>query len=349
MLTASVLAVCLLAASCQRPLIVKDDDSKSKAHWELLDYPAERLVLGLHATPFELYVISENQFSRYDGNRVLLEKRPLDVGSGITGTPALSDNAFVRMTTDDQSRQTIEFHLARNPAQIVKIIADDLLSDGEGHLEVEYFARRLGAFSTDGALFLLPARLLPARHYVLFLFELEYNTAHTTFTSVKSVKRINLPELGTLPPSMNNVRFADGNFYVTSQHGAWRITPSGDVLKIFPQWMRDVFEWQDKLYITGLNSFDLHESTDKGLTWTRLNQNSELKMVETVGDLVLTHEVLGNPYLSMLGDFVKAKKIVYPAGASTNPSVYYGAAFFAGQYFFSIDREVYFTDKVVVE
>ncbi len=345
-ITPYLLLVCFMAA-CQGPLIPDDDAPTQDANWQLIDYQSERLILGLHATPFEWYLISENQFARFDGEDGLLEKRPLDMNDGVKGTPVLSDNAFMRLSTNPDASQRIEFHLTRNPAQIVKIEMDSLAAPGNEVLQPDITVRRLGAFSDIGNLFLMPVQVLPERYYAFFLFELHFNTAHTQLESVEVVERIDLEDLPANINSLVNIRFLDGNFYVTSQEGAWRITPSGAPLKIFTQWMRDFFPWQGKLYATGYSDYDLHESTDNGLTWLRLNHISELEMVETPGDLVLTHTVLGMPYMLADTGFIERKAIKYPASAPTDFSTYYGAVFFAGRYYFSMDRKVHSTEQVV--
>lgn len=339
----------LLAVSCQKPLFPDKKEDKNKAKWETLDYNSERLIQHLHATPFEFYVITENQFARFDAELQLLEKRPLDVSHGVRGVPAMSDNTFARLTIDQETRQVVEFHLARNPTQIIRILADSLASPGDDHLEIEFLARSIGAFSSDGTLFLLPAKVFPGRHYAFFMFEITQNTPHNAFVSINLIRRIDLPELRADFSNLVNMRFLDGNFYLTSREGAWRLTPSGQVKKLHSQWSRDIFAWDGNLYLTGLNSFDLHESQDHGLTWKRLNINSDLKMVETAGDLIFTQEVLGNPYLLMPADFLKAKNIVYPKDASTDFSTYFSVAFFNGRYYFSIERNIFSTQEIIVE
>lgn len=348
-LPAFLLTLCMLATACQRPLVVDDEQTTVEANWELVDFKSERLIQGLHATPFEWYVISENQFSRFNGDNELLEKRPLSLQSSVNGTPVMSDNTFVRLVTDDDSKHVVEFHLTRNPTQILEFPADSLLGPGESFLEVEFLARNIGAFSTDGTLFMLPVTVLPQRHYVMLLFEVLHDQQHLEFTSVEVFARIELENLSADFANLVNVRYLDGNFYVASKEGAWRITPSGDLEQIFPQHMLDFFSWEGKLYATGINTFDLHESNDNGLTWERLNVNSDLKFVETKGDMVFTHTVLGNPYRMVTEDLLQAKSFVYPATAPTDVSVFRGLTFFAGQYYFSMDREVYFTGEVVAE
>ncbi|HFA48668.1 MAG TPA: hypothetical protein ENJ95_06605 [Bacteroidetes bacterium] len=335
--------------SCQRPLNLGGDDSSAQADWKLIDTISERLILGLHATPFEWYAITENEFLRFGGDDELLEKRPLQSNFGVLGIPALSDNSFVRLTVDDDSKKVVEFHLARNPSQIIKIPVDSLLGTEDSFVDIEFLHGSLGAFSSDGTLFLLPTTVLPGRYHVMLLFEVLHNASHTEFASVKVVKRVALEDLSSDFANLKSIKFLNGNFYVTAQGGAWRIAPSGEPKNIFQQWMLDAFSWQGDLYATGVSSFDLHKSTDNGLTWERLNQNSELKYARTAGNYVFTQSARGLVPQQMQEDLLRANSIVLPAGAMPSDAIYYGVIFFAGHYYFSIGREVYKIEDIVVE
>ncbi len=338
--------------SCQRPFLSGDEEAiTNNSDWELVDYQSERLILGLHTTPFEWYVISENQFSRFDEENQLLEKRTLLSNGGAKGVPVMSDNTFFRLTNNADASQVAEFHLSRNPSEVYKIPVDDLVGPDDSFIEVDIFARKLGAFSSDGTLFMLPVTVLPDRHYVLLMFEILHNPTHDSFSSIEMVKRIKLEDLSADVANLNNIRFLDGNFYAISKEGAWRITPSGQTEKIFHQWMLDCFSWQGDLYITGNNSFDLHKSTDNGLTWKRLNQNSDLQFVETANEYIFTHLVLGHRFKMMSGDGLStAKDIVYPSEGPAPTSVaFYAVGAFADSYYFTMDKDVYVTDEVIVE
>lgn len=344
-----LLMLCIFSFSCQKPLFPDDDGPISKADWKAIDFQCERQILGLHATPFEWYAITENQFFRFDGEDGLLEIRPLPTESGVKGVPALSDNAFFRMTLSQGNRQVIEFHHARNPASSVLFPVDSLERDAGTFLEVEFLSRQLGAFSGDGTLFLLPVKVLPQRNYAFYLFEIQQQSAQNAFASIKLAKRINIPGMDAELANLKSTRFLDGNFYVASAVGAWRISPAGQALQIFPQWMLDFFSLKGTLYATGLNSFDLHKSADNGLTWERLNQNSEVKYAETADTLVFSETTLGNRYQVVSADFKKARDIEHPADAPTDPSVFYSVVFFGGRYYFSMDRKVFSISQIITK
>ena len=334
--------------SCQRPFLT-DDQAASKANWELVGLESERQIQGMHATPFEWYTISEDEFFRYNGDNELIEKRKLFKHSGVLGIPALTDNTFVRLTTNDNAEQVLEFHLTRNAAEIHSVIVDSLAAPGDSFVEVEFQAHDLGAFSTDGTIYMTAIEVLPERHFALLMFEVLHNQDHTSFTSIEMVKRVNLTELSTDLAKLMSIRFVNGNFYVTSQEGAWRVTPSGNIERIFNQWMLSVFPYQGDNYITGVNTFDLHKSIDNGIEWERLNHNSELKVVTNANELLFTQTTPGLVFQLANDDLKSAREFILPEGYEHPQAIYFGAFFFADYYYFSFDREVYRTDAVVVQ
>ncbi|MCF8244900.1 MAG: hypothetical protein K9J37_09245 [Saprospiraceae bacterium] len=341
---ATLLAIALLLSSCQRPLIVDDDSSGPDAAWELVDYKSNAYIQGLYATPFELYVITENTFARLDANLEIIEKREFPVSNSL---PAMSDNVFVRLTTNAQNRQVIEFNLARTASEIFRVQVDTLPTPTGNSLDIEPLTNTLGAFSADGTLFLMAARVLPARYYALYLFDIKLNVQHNSFVSVKMVKRIDLTDLdANVDGAVKSIKFQGGNFYLATQQGAWRITPTGVASKQFAQWKEDCFSWLGDLYMTGTVDYDLDKSVDNGLSWERMNFGSELRHV-TVADTVIFTQTLPGKYFGVIPkDFKKAKAIVYPSGTALNTSLFYGLAYFNDRYYFSIDKDIYVTDKV---
>ena len=343
----ALLATALLLAACQRPLIVDDGPSSSDAAWELVDYKSNAYIQGLFATPFELYVVTENTFARLDANLDIIEKREFPIANGI---PAMSDNTFVRLATNAQNRQVIEFNLARTGSEIFKVLVDTLPVPAGNSLDIERFANSLGVFSVDGTRFLMAAKVLPARYYSLYLFDIQQNVQHNSFVSVKMVKRIDLTDLdANVDGTIKSMTFENGNFYLATQQGAWRITPAGVATKPFAQWKEDCFSWHGDLYMTGTVNYDLDKSIDNGLSWERLNISSELRHVTVADTVIFTQEVPGKPYSVMPKDFKKAKPIAYPKGTALSTSLFYGLAYFNDRYYFSIDKDIYVVDKVKTE
>lgn len=293
----------------------------------------------MHATAFEIYLITENAFARLNSELAVIEQRTLPLSNSI---PALSDNTFVRLTTNDQNRQVIEFRLARNGDETFRVLVDTLPAPAGNSLEIETYANSIGAFSTDGTRFLMAAKALPARYYSLFLFDIQQNLQHNAFVSVKMIKRIDLADLDANADGVvKSIRFVNGNFYVATQQGGWRITPAGEAVKKFSQWKEDCFSWLGDIYMTGVVDFDLDKSIDNGLSWERVNIGSALRHVTVADTMVFTQEVPGKPFALMPKDFKQAKAIAYPDSIDLAASLFYGMVYFQGRYYVSIDRNIY--------
>lgn len=342
-----LLGTIVLLCGCQRPLVVDDDPTGSTAIWEKVGYNSETAILGLHATDFELYVSTESSFTRLNSNLEIIEKRAFPV---TTSFPVMSDNTFVRLATNAQNRQVIEFHLARNGSEIHNVLTDTLPTPAGNSVDVDANSNQLGAFSNDGTLFLLAVKMLPARYYSLYLFSIQQNIEHNSFVAVKMFKRMDLTDLdANTDGRIKSIRFVNGNFYVASQQGAWRITPAGVATKQFAQWKEDCFEWLGDLYMTGTVNYDLDKSIDNGLEWERVNVASELRHVTVADTVIFTQEVVGKYYKVMPKDFKKAKSFVYPTGVSLDESLFYGLAYYNDRYYLAVDKDIYVGNKIKLE
>lgn len=354
-----LIIACLICSfyffSCQKPLFNDDGTNPTGSNdvtWEKINFTLERSILNMHATPFQLFAVTENEFVRFDFDNNLLEKRPLPVSSGVKGIPAMSDNIFMRLTTTTTAEQTIEFHLSRNPAQIYKLSVDSLKIPDEDFLEIEFLGRRLGAFKDDGTQFILPAKSFSSKgnFYVFFLFEFEMNGTADEIINVNVLHRVEVPTLAADFGAISNVRYIEGNYYVSSKEGGYRITEDGQYTQIFPQWMLDFFPKEDKIYVTGINSFDLHESTDNGENWERLNQNSALKLVEAKGEKLFTQEVEGHVFKLVGEDLLTASDIDF--GTEIDPenlADFYAVEFYNERYYFNVGRDIYFTENIITK
>ncbi|MCU0345447.1 MAG: hypothetical protein MUC59_00800 [Saprospiraceae bacterium] len=345
---AALIAATMFITSCQTTPFWEDDDPSSGGiQWDTVGLTMSPKILGLHATPFELYAISENSFARLNSNLELIERRTLPISNAI---PALNDNSFARLTVNDQNRQVVEFRLTRNPDEIFRLLVDTLSAPAGNTLEIEELANAIGAYSTDGTQFLMASKVLPARYYSLHLFSVQQNFQNNTFASIKLVKRMDLPELeASADGVIKSIKFVSGNFYLASQQGAWRITPAGIATRIFSQWKEDCFSWQGDLYMTGTVDYDLEKSIDNGLDWERVNIPTDLRHVAVADTFVFTQTLPGKVFQLMPSDFKVAKDITYPSAADPSSSFFYGLVEFNKRFYFSIDNSIYFTDQIVVD
>lgn len=318
--------------------------------WDQMDFVAERKIQNTLGTPFEFYLITEDVFARFSRDNELIEKRPLIADNPLYGKPVLSDNTFARLTENQDNRQILEFHLSRSPLEVRQFIITELELAEEGeHIEVDFNSRYPGAFSDDGVFFLLPTKTFPNHHYTCFLFEIRHTSNHNAFVSVEVVDRIDVPDLPSSDDNLMNVKFINGNYYLASKEGGFRVTPVGDVDKVLHPWVMDFFEFEDKIYATGFNEFDFHVSSNNGLSWERNGDGSELQMVEVEGGKVFSQDISSTQYRLADTQMAKAQIIRYNEELEDEPASYITMEYFNGMYYMSRHKEIYFNTTIQVE
>lgn len=340
-------------SSCQRSFGDDDDGEQQQgdAVWNVVDEEAIQTLKALYATPFELYAINESQFYRFGKDNQILEKRPLELLNGPIGTPAMHENWFVRLIQNQNSEQQIEFNLTRNSREQVAFTALDLLSSGDSFLEFDWQAREVGTFNRDGSQILVPTKVRPGNHYRFYLFDIRGNGTFDAFNSVLPVAQFDIPGMSATEFNLSSVYFHDGKFYIASKEGAWRIDPNNSsVTKIFNQWMIDFAFYETNLWATGFNTFDLHTTTDDGLTWERVGQQSQVRFMEPVADLLFSQPFAGNVFQLASSTVLKSSAIEFDDRAPLmNGDAFYGVAFFENRFYFTGGKKIYFTEEVVLK
>lgn len=318
--------------------------------WEKFEFIAERKILNTLGTPFEFYLITENVFARFNRSNELIEKRPLDATITLNGKPVLSDNTFVRLSTADNGHQEIEFHLTRSPLEVQKFKITELnLVEDDEHVEAEFLSRYPGAFSDDGVYFLLPTTTFPNHHYTCFLFEIRHSPNHNSFTSIEVIDRFEVPNLSSEYANLVNMKFIDGNYYLATKEGGFRISPSGTVDKVLHPWMQDFFGFNDKIYATGFNDFDFYVSHNNGLSWERVGGESDLKIVEVKGGKVFTQDLSQSQYGLASDDLSTTKTILYNEELENDPDTYVTIDFFNGRFYISRHKDLFFNLQIQTE
>ena len=344
----------LLIGACQLPPLVDPVDNKV---YEAIEFSSNRIVLDLHATPSELYAISGSDFFRFDSSYNVIAEIPLDDTNGDIGVPALSDNIYSRVKLDANGQEILEFLLPRTATAVRRFALTDLAQEDDNALLMYRTARSIGAFSENEEQFVLPVRVLaqPTNYTAFLFFEIRQNPTFSDFLNLEYTNRVDVPTLSGDANTVTSIRFIDEAFFVTTLEGAFRITPQGDITRLFFQRMTDFFEINGTIYTTGFNDADLHRSFNKGLTWERLSSStqSKLKHVEKEGDYLFTQRVRGFPY--QVGDpedneLERVLDINYPDDFPlTQFDKFYGVAHFNGRYHFSVDNEIYHTGEIVTE
>ena len=325
-------------------------DNPDDYPWKALGTISANLpIRGIHATPFELYFISNNFLFRLDDKLNLQEKRLLPTDRSFFGAPILSDNVFVRVTQNVSNDAVFEFNITRNAQNVRKIAASSLVDTArrETFVPEAVYDQTLqpGAFSDDGTKLLLVGSINSTKIFAIVL-DIQLDFPATNFTRISVVKRIELPDL--LSKKLESIRFINGNFYIATQNGGFRITPAGEMKKVFNHWALDFFMVGNTLHSSPYSPYDFHTSTDNGLTWRR-GAPSELKYVDVVNKRVFTKISRGVSYVN-LGDssLTKQLKVKYNPDLFTNTreAVDYHIRYFKGKYFMNDGAKVYAVDTI---
>ncbi len=329
---------------------VSPADNPDDYPWKALStVSANQPIRGIHATPFEIYFISNNFLFRLDDKLTLQEKRLLPTDRSFFGAPILSDNVFVRVTQNSNNDAVFEFNIARNAQNVKKIAASELVDTAKRETFVPEAVYDLtlqpGAFSADGTKLLLVGTVNSNKVFAVIL-DVQLDFPATNFQRITVVKRVELPDL--LSKKLESIRFINGNYYIATQNGGYRVTPTGEVKKVFNHWALDFFAVGNTLYSTPYSAYDFHKSTDNGLTWAR-NVPSELKYVETVNNNIFSKTSRGVNYTGLADSSLsKTVKVKYNLDqfTLTREAVDFHLRYFKGKYFMNDGAKVYAVDTI---
>ncbi|MDZ7880588.1 MAG: hypothetical protein U5L45_23125 [Saprospiraceae bacterium] len=345
-------ALLYLAASCipltDKPL--SPTDNPDDYPWKKFEEISANLpIRGIHVTPFEVFFISNNSFFRLNNKLILQEKRLLPVDRSFFGAPILSDNVFVRVTQNASNDAVFEFNSTRNAQNMRKITASELVDTARREIFVPeaVYDQTLqpGVFSADGSKLLLVGSINSNKIFAIVI-DVQLDFTSTNFSKISVVNRVELP--GLLSKKLESIRFINGNFYVATQNGGYRVTPTGEVKKVFSHWTLDFFAMNNILYASPYSAYDFHTSSDNGLTWRR-SAPSDLKYVDVVNKRAFTKISRGVSYVN-IGDssLTKQLKVKYNPDLFTNTreAVDYHIRYFKDKYFMNDGAEVYAVDSI---
>ena len=243
----------------------------------------------------------------------------------------MNDNTFTRLYQSATGDYTLEFRHTRNSQAIKRFTSASLVDTSQREtFDMETNIRQYGCYNRDGTQFMLPGRLLPANKPYVLLLNIVLTFNADDISSIKVAKKIELPNLNI--DKFESFRFINGNYYIATLEGGFRIAPDGTVKKLFNNWVKDFFTFGDKIYVTGGGDFDFQFSIDNGLTWKR-SFSSTLKYVETANNKVFSHIQTGVPFGVADSSLTKVQTVKY------NPDMTFGnisdfdIAYFKGRYF----------------
>lgn len=303
----------------------------------------------------ELLIATVDNLVRLDTNESIIERRELDVEKGVFGKPILSEHIFARVLKNYDNERELQFHLTRSINQVYKITEQEMADSAEFVIFEELDnATATGAFNDDGSQFLYVARSLSpqANRYSFFLFDIQLNSSKSQFQSVALNSRVDVPPtlMGSEADLLTNVRYLQGNFYITSLGGAFRVQPDGAWNQFFTHWVWDIFEENGDLFTTGFYENQFYVSEDNGVNWAFANVETPLKKVTVTGDKVFSQVNLGHPFDLSADDFTSVQTIAYNSNFFQDwPTAYQAIQFFNGKYYLSVHKRLFTTDEIVLE
>lgn len=330
--------------------LVKDNDpsnptpTKKDIAWDNFStVNPELLIKCIHASASELAILTNNQLFRVDANLRLIEKRALVADRQIYGSPVCSDKTFLRISQGNNNMQVVEFHLMNNPSVVKKFFTSELvdIARNESFL-IDVFSRTPGVFSSDGKQFFMPGTVYPAYKPTVMIFDITLNAQGSDFSSVKLAKRVEIPNLST-DGKIESCRYLAGNLYMATKDGGFRISPDGQVKKLFNTWSLDFFEHDKKIYAnsTDFNVNDFYVSSDNGLTWKKVGIGGQLRYVEAAGGKLFSHNSRNVPYNLADVTTAKEKQIIYVNDFKEKSDNYYSISFFQNKYFISVGNQIF--------
>lgn len=341
----------LLILSCKKdPVIVQSNP------WvEIPNLSLNSTINRMHATDTEMLIGTVDNFARLNLLGTVIERRDLEVLKGVFGRPILSDKIFARVIKNINNDRELQFHLVKSINQVHRI-TDRQIADSTEFIIFEELpnAYSTGVFNQDGSQFLYATRSLNPQEsqYSFFIFDITLKANDTQFEEVKVAKRVDIPAqlLGSEASKLTNVRFFNGNYYVSTLSGGYRITPDGEWRQIFAHWIWDIFKYNGKLYSTGFYENQFYVSTDNGENWEYANTNTPLRKVEVAGDKIFAQDQLGLPYRLSTPDFTTLQEISYNSNFfDDEPTAYQAIEYFNGKYFISVHKRLYAVDDIVLK
>lgn len=331
--------------------------------WFALDVETNTPIRNMHVSLTELKLLTDDEYLKLDINGNILEQRDLELPFNFYGRPSIGEFSFIRLVRAQVAyprpglpdsivqKPLMEVHLTKQATQQVYFKDIDDIAPGE-NISFEEFARYTGAYNADESKYLLVTlNNTDPSHTVhsLFLIDLGWNVQKTAISEITVDKRIDI-DLTADTRLVSNVKFLNGNFYICAEMGAWRVDPElGTATKLFNTWIKDAFEYEGKIYLTGFNDFDFYVSHDNGLTFGPVGNGSSLKFVEVANGVVFTQDQLGLPWKMAKPDLLSADPLIVNKDFEDDGALYWNIKYFYNRYYISTQKKIYYTEDLQAE
>ena len=318
------------------------------------DLVSEQLILNAKSNSAFLHVISEGEYFILDQDQSITENFIFRETPKTFGTPAFSNNVFVRVAGDGQSRKKIEFRATKNPSSEITLIEEDIAETSDEILEVDQFlASEIGAFNTDNTHFLMATISRPKFEYKLVRFKIATDASTFNIANVEVDGYVELKDVVVDPNggAISSIKYFGNDFYVATREATYRITKDMRVQEVSPFWSLDIFRSEGDLYSTSFNPGQMAISEDNGRSWIRSTVQSDLGMVKVRGTRLVSQTQNGHEFYTP----IDKDNIFDIAPMKINPDLegnrgnYRAFEFFNGKYYISVGKELYFADDISAE
>ena len=300
-------------------------------------------ILGLLATPSELYVATENEFVRLstgdDTAFATIERRPLVRRYANLGQPALSELIFARGLRDIGSgEESVQFSLIQNAGATREIPVDSLT---DVPVTLAFGGQVVGAFNRTGTVYLQPVYRRDTRRVALLRFEIAYDPTFTELESLRFTGLVDLPNVQEIDRAVSTIKYLDGRFYVATKAGAYTVENNGRVERIIAPSasIRDIFRYEGTYYATQSTDGPLFVSQE-GRSWTPSGIVSDFRLVNAIGGRLVTQELEGWQWRVAEDIDEPASQLRLNEDFPRQNDQYFALARLGDRYYMSIDRQI---------
>lgn len=298
----------------------------------------------------QFYVAADDEFIRFTQDNTLIERRPLPLPYRFFSRPILGSKCFSRTVRKTaQGNPIVEIRMNNNPNFVLDLDFTQLGDIPNLSTFPEENSRYAGAFNTAGNQLLIPAVNISANNHDFYLIDLLFDATASRITS-NTIKTISIPELPAAFGSVSNVSFLNGNYYVISLDGSFRITPDGEYSKLFQTHLWDFFVDGNEFLAIDRGG-RLYESVDNGLNWNQREneENILIQQVEVAGEHVLTHQSLGFPFSLANEDYTEKTELLLNVDFPQDFAAYRQIILFNNRYYLNVQKRLYWTDELLTE
>ena len=362
-LAAASIAWALLSLGGCRCADCDDDDPPGPAPgaepWRATGIETERPIIGVHASPFEVFAFSEGEFVRAaqdvdddtgEASLRLVGRRRFRTVLRRAGQPAVNDLVFARGALDTETgEQVIEFQTVQNAGGVAQVVVDSVRIDSTFDELVALVSdgREIGAFTRDGRVYAQPIVRRAERTVAILLFALDYDRGFERFTSVEPLAVVDLPGVREDDRAVSSITLLDGYFYVATKFGGFRVTRDGEVEQVIDGFtgVRDFFKYEGSFYATREGRGTLLVSDD-GLFFRSSDLVQDFGVVEVLGEDIVVQRFEGWPFFvtDALADAPDSLRL--NRGFTRAQDAYYGIGRLNGRYYLGHDRTLYAADSL---